>query len=166
MDNLTSNNKIIIGIAIVVIIIAGLWFMTRQAAAPSIEKSDTTMEDTSKDTGAIDLNKVTSTTSDTESVAVSNQSAGETVTISSVTFTQPGWVAVRDSGGWTLGAKRFDAGTYTDATVTLLRATTAGENYQALLYIDDGDKMFDLDKEILVTRSDGSIAGATFTTTE
>ena len=78
------------------------------------------------------------------------------------TLVQVGWIAVRDSNGRTLGAGRLEAGTYANVEVPLLRATRAGERYQVLIYVDDGDRIFDLHEDILVTRPDGSVAGTTF----
>ena len=153
------NNKVLIGGVIVVLVVGGLWFMTREATPP-IDTTDTGAEDS--DTAPIDLTTVVSTTSDGESVSVSDQPAGDAIVVSNVTFTQSGWVTVRDDRGWTLGAGRFEPGTHTNVSVKLLRGTVAGERYQVLLYIDDGERQFELEKEILVTRSDGSIAGTTF----
>lgn len=96
-------------------------------------------------------------------VSVSDQPAGSFVTIASATLPQTGWVAVRDAAGKTLGAKRLDAGTAEAVQVPLLRNTVTGEKYQVLLYTDDGDKTFDLHKDTLVTNSDGTVAGASFT---
>jgi hypothetical protein len=98
-----------------------------------------------------------------EAVSVGDQPAGSYVMVKSVTLPQMGWVAVRDSSGRTLGAARFEAGTYSAVQVPLLRNTVSGEHYQVLLYIDDGDKVFDLHKDTLVMNADGSVAGTTFT---
>jgi len=73
-----------------------------------------------------------------------------------------GWIAVRDSNGRTLGAGRFEAGTHSNVEVPLLRTTLTGQSYQVLIYVDDGDRVFDLHSDILVTRSDGSVAGDVF----
>lgn len=97
-----------------------------------------------------------------EAVSVANQASGTEVAVSSVTLSQPGWVAVRDSGGRTLGAAWFDAGTHADVSVPLLRGTESGQNYQVLMYADDGDHQFDFHTDILITNADGSVAGTTF----
>lgn len=97
-----------------------------------------------------------------EAIDVADQAAGMNVTVASATIVQTGWVAVRDSNGRTLGAGRFEAGRHENAQVPLLRSTEAGQSYQVLIYVDDGDRTFDLRKDILVTKSDGAVAGDTF----
>ena len=97
-----------------------------------------------------------------ESVSIANQAAGMEVAVASVTLSQPGWIAVRDSNGRTLGAAWFDTGTHTAVSVPLLRETTSGGSYQALLYVDNGDHQFDLSADTLITNSDGSVPGTTF----
>ena len=96
-------------------------------------------------------------------MTVADQPAGSVVKIASLTLSQLGWVAIRDSKGWVLGAGRFEAGTSSNVEVVLLRNTVAGEKYQVLLYSDDGDKQYDLHKDSLVMNADASVAGATFT---
>jgi len=97
-----------------------------------------------------------------ESIQVADQSAGMEVKVSSLSLSEMGWVGVRDNEGRVLGAGRFDAGSFKDVTISLLRATVAGDSYQALLYVDDGDKAFDLQKDILITGSNGGVAGTNF----
>ncbi|PIR82220.1 hypothetical protein COU20_03625 [Candidatus Kaiserbacteria bacterium CG10_big_fil_rev_8_21_14_0_10_59_10] len=86
------------------------------------------------------------------SIAVSDQLAGRSVTVQSVTLTETGWIAVRERAvegrpGNVLGAARRDAGVYEEVSVTLLRATEAGGSYEVVVYRDDGDRVFDMKKD-------------------
>ena len=78
-----------------------------------------------------------------------------------------GWVAVREDRdgvfGNILGAQYLPAGTYTNVTVDLLRGTEPGKIYYAVLYKDDGDKVFDYEKDSIV-QSENSTIFATFHT--
>ena len=123
------------------------------------------------DTSAV-KNDSTTASPDTRSVTMSGQAvtvvdqpAGSIVKVASVTLPDIGWVAVRDNNGRVLGARRFEAGTNENVEVILLRNTVAGEKYQVLLYVDDGDKAYDLHKDSLVMNADASVAGTTFTAT-
>ena len=105
-------------------------------------------------------------------VAISNQSAGATVTVDSVTVPPPGvWVAVREvlNGnqlGNVLGAARV-GGPRTNITVPLLRATIPGETYAVELYRDNGDNAFDLSTDsVYVDFDTGSRVVAYFQTTD
>ena len=84
------------------------------------------------------------------------------VAVASATLSDEGWIAVRDSEGKTLGAALFAPGTYENVSVPLLRATSAGETYQVLIYFDDGTKTFNLHTETIVLNPDGTVAGTTF----
>lgn len=161
MNKLSRNNWILIGIVAVALIGGGWWLMGSDVDTEN--ENDDEEESAETNSSPIDVSPGSSTISNDESVSVSDQPARETVAVSSAKFTESGWIAIRDDRGWTLGATRFVAGTHSNVAVQLLRGTTAGERYQVLLYIDDGDGAFDLEKEILVTRSDGSVSGATFT---
>ena len=162
-DKTNTSNIIFIGIAVVVLVAGGWWLLTRDLAVDgtsgdAVEETNTEAIDISAET----ITPPSTTTSDGEAISVASQSAGASVTISSVTLTEMGWVAVRDDRGWTLGAARLDARTHENIAVELLRATESGQRYQVLLYHDDGDREFDLKKESLITHSDGTVAGVMF----
>ena len=96
-----------------------------------------------------------------EAVTVADQKAGYSVDISDMTVARKSWVAIKDPEGSILGAGLFAPGT-TSGTVSLLRATEAGKRYEAVIYVDDGDKAFELHKDMLVTGADGTPVSAAF----
>lgn len=165
--------QVIIGVLVLIIIIGGWLMFAGKASAPATESDQ--MASSSDMTGAVSSG--TDTTGQTSSsgatyttmpagsdaVSVVDQSAGSNVAVKSVSLEAAGWVAVRDASGKTLGAAWFPAGTQMNVSVSLLRATVAGQRYQVLLYADNGDKQFDLHTDTLLTQSDGSVAGTTFT---
>ncbi|KKW19514.1 MAG: hypothetical protein UY61_C0055G0003 [Candidatus Adlerbacteria bacterium GW2011_GWC1_50_9] len=163
-DKTSTSNLIFIGIVVVVLVAGGWWLLTRDSAVDDATGGNVA-EDTNMDAADVSTETIappSTTTSDGETISVASQSAGNSVTISSVTLTEMGWIAVRDDRGWTLGAARLDAGTHENIVVELLRATESGQRYQVLLYHDDGDREFDLKKESLITHSDGTVAGVMF----
>lgn len=160
----------IIGVLAVLVVFLGWWIISHPSAGEAEMNDDTQMSDSSSSSGIMDDNMSSGSSSPAptmtgsgEAVSVASQAAGVNVTVSSLTLAQPGWVAVRDSSGRTLGAAWFDAGTHTGVSVPLLRSTEAGQSYQVLLYADSGnDHQFDLHSDVLITNSDGSVAGTTF----
>lgn len=175
MDTIQNEQRawIIGGIVIAIIIILLGWLIMRQHSYPTGMNSNgtaTTSGATTTTTGASTTTTVpkapsqvtTSTaTSDGESVAVADQAAGNTVALSSVHLTKRSWVAIEDSRKWTLGAKRLEASD-TEGTVPLLRNTTAGETYTAVIYADNGDGVFDIHADTMLLGSDGNPVSATF----
>jgi cytoskeletal protein RodZ len=171
--------QIIIAILVIVILVGGLIAFRRPQQVSSTDLSVSATSSVSTNEGA-DLSQAASTTDEAgssqagesstgnvapaagESVSVADQPAGMSVSVGSVTLNQSTWIAIRDSEGRTLGAALFPAGSQTDVSVPLLRATTAGESYQALLYVDDGDKQFDLHKDAIVTGESGNVVGSAF----
>jgi hypothetical protein len=170
-----TGNRIVAGIVLALVFMGGWWLIARNASAP-ISDAGLNTETTTPDGTIADSGKDTTTgtvlgpiADDTPIIAGSNESldvvdqpAGMSVKVRSANLVQMGWIAVRDSNGRTLGAGRFGPGMHTDVEVPLLRGTEAGQSYQALIYVDDGDREFDLRKDILVTGSDGSVAGDVF----
>ncbi|MCI0619832.1 hypothetical protein L0Y40_02235 [Candidatus Wolfebacteria bacterium] len=90
-------------------------------------------------------------------VLVKDQPAGESVFLSRVGLSVPGWVAIQEDSdgepGNILGAQRFDAGVY-QGTVKLLRQTEVGERYHATLWRDNGDKLFNFETDTLLTSAE------------
>jgi hypothetical protein len=84
-------------------------------------------------------------------VEVSDQAAGDSVSLASVTVPPPGvWVAIRDVNGSELGnvlGAALAGGPRSGFVVPLLRATEPGKTYAVEFYRDDGDDAFDLEKD-------------------
>jgi hypothetical protein len=105
-------------------------------------------------------------------VAVSNQPAGVSVLVDSVTVPPPGvWVAIQDvnedgSLGNVLGAALVGH-PESNVTVALLRNTIPGQQYAVVLYRDDGDGQFNLANDSLYVDFDtGQPVEMTFKTTD
>lgn len=102
-------------------------------------------------------------------ILVNDQAAGAAVSIAMVTLASDGWVAIHEDRGGKpgaiLGAQRFNAGTKQSGTVELLRPTVAGGVFYAMLHADDGDKMFDVKKDMPLTDPQGSAIMMRFTAT-
>jgi len=164
--NTFNTNVIIGGIIVIVVLVAGWWLTTKPAGEGSMATSTATdTSNTGSNTGSSSTTGANpSTIASGEAVTVRNQAAGDSVAVESVTLNQMGWVAIRDEDGRVLGAARFDAGTHANVSVPLLRGTVASSSYQVLLYVDDGDKEYDLHKDILITGAGGGVAGTTFKT--
>lgn len=96
----------------------------------------------------------------TNAVAVEDQLAGNTVEVTMVTLSAAGWVVIHEDNngvpGRVLGAHRYDPGLYL-AEVELLRDTEVGNTYYAMLHTDDGDKQFDLSKDLPMLGADGKV---------
>ena len=126
--------------------------------ATSTAPTTTETANSSPTTGDTESTPITATG---ETLTASDQYAGMTVKVADVTITKPTWVAIKDTNSRVLGARRVDVST-DGTTVSLLRATVAGEVYQAIMYIDDGDKAFDLHKDMLVVGSENAPVSSTF----
>jgi len=102
------------------------------------------------------------------SVTIDDQPAGATVSITRVSLSSPGWVAIHETAGGEptniLGAARFDEGV-SERTVTLLRGTEAGLLYIARLYQDNDDRAFNPDTDPLLVDDKGRAIEDSFVTT-
>lgn len=99
-------------------------------------------------------------TSDTASalLAVEEQNAGTSVTVTGLSPAEPLWVVIYDDNegkaGNALGAKLVGKGD-TTATVHLLRSTASGKTYLAGLQRDNGDRIFSLRSDAQMTNEQG-----------
>ena len=168
-NNIVRNWLSGIGVALVVLVAITYVIHRKDAVTPVIAANDTATTTDSSVTNASGSTPIASaatvagvtTAAAGEAVSVADQAAGDSVAISSMTLTKKSWVAVKDADGRILGAGFFQA-TATSGTVPLLRATKAGERYEVVIYVDDGDHTFDFHKDMLVTSADGSPVGAAF----
>ena len=170
------------GVLAAAVVIGGSWWVSSHKVSPVVQGVTSTTTVVAADTanaggGAVKggaaqagaaaaavggaSHELKSVTSSGETVTVKDQAGGMVVMLDSVHVTQPSWITIKDIKGWALGAKRFDASAES-VTVPLLRATLAGDTYQAVIYVDDGDNAFDLHKDALVTDSTGAPVASTF----
>jgi hypothetical protein len=105
---------------------------------------------------------VLQTASGVGSVVVSDQVEGDTVTVSSVSIGEDGWIAVRDARdnglGNILGATYVTEGDYVNKEVKLLRNTESGELYEVILFSDNGDREFNHLVDAVIQKDDVTIA--------
>lgn len=162
--------QISIGVLVLIVLVGGWWAFDKKGLSMKdrvSSGSEMVQQGSNTTDGAVDTKQSVAAASSVEvsgdAVSVQDQSAGNTVSVASATVPQTGWVAVRDGNGRVLGAARLEAGSHMSVQVELLRATESGGRYQVLLYVDDGDKAFDIHKDTLIMNADGSVSGAAFT---
>jgi len=160
----------IIGAVVLVVVVVGGWWMIKNSkpssavvgdnAAVIEEGAGDNMVDVEAMAGkegatpvapapASETMTVTTVAKGDETVSVQDQAAGGKVAVASMKLSAASWVAIVD-GGRVLGAAWYPSYA-TTGSVELLRDTVAGKTYQAVLYVDDGDKKFDMHKDMLVS---------------
>lgn len=149
------------------VVLATAWFYGH-TTKPTI--NDATHQGSSEATSSAVQNSQPTPVDISGALSVSNQSAGSSVLIESVTVPPPGvWVAVREIDGGTLGnilgAVRAK-GPRSAFMVPLLRNTKPGTTYAVELYRDNGDELFNAgsDSTYVDFSSDNPVI-AYFTTT-
>lgn len=158
------------GFAAGVIIMGFIWIaMTSHTAKVAVSDTGTSTDSsiiasTSKrvttPNNAVAVNE-TSTTASGETISTVDQSAGIIAYISSVTVMHTTWIAIKDTNGRILGAHRIET-SGTNVAVNLLRAMVKGQTYQAVLYVDNGDKAFSSKTDTLVVGSERAPVASTF----
>lgn len=93
-------------------------------------------------------------------VVMSDQFPGNVVYLSSVQLAKPGFVVIhKDNAGQpgdVIGSTYFAAG-INPGKITLTTSTVEGGVYYAMLHTDDGDKVFDIAKDLPLKDSKGNI---------
>lgn len=163
-----TRNWIIGGVIVIILLVLAWWLFTKPQGLHLGSSATTTATTTgSTTTGTVGSTSSTTsgagtvtTTLNGESVQVDDQAAGNSVTVAKMNVTKSTWLAVRDATH-VLGARRFEPGV-TSGTIPLLRSTTKGQTYTIVMYVDDGDKAFDMHKDSLITNSGGAPVGDMF----
>lgn len=167
----TTTNWIIAGLVALAVIIGGGWLIARERSNASTSgMASSTVETSTETTGSTKgSNQNTSVSTDKvasasgETVTVLDQPAGDRVIVADVTLSKPSWVVIRDTNKWALGAAWFPASAKS-VDVPLLRKTVPGHTYEAVIYVDDGDKQFAVHGgDMMVTGSEGAPVSSTFT---
>ena len=134
---------VIVIIAIIIIGIMVFGGKSTQSPGDMTDGTDTTM-------GSNELNRV----------VMSDQFPGNVVYLSSVQLAKPGWVVIhKDNAGQpgdVIGSTYFAAG-INPGKITLTAATVEGGVYYAMLHNDDGDKAFDITKDLPLKDSKGNV---------
>lgn len=170
-----GNNKVAIGVIGLILGLVLGWLIGRDAVvvnAPDRNAEETANQETSM---MVDVNgsqiqdalfKESMMSHESDSaILVNDQGAGSVATVASVETDVPAWVTVREDMngvvGNILGASRVDAGSSNNIVINLLRPTEAGKTYRVVLFMDDGDRMFDHTKDAPII-SDGVLVSQPF----
>ncbi len=143
------------GLIIGAAVVGGAWYFAPSDSSSPDDESSTTAQDDSFNQGVTSVTttpRVTTTANQNgEALVVTNQVAGNTVFVDSATLTGVSWVVVRTAdGARILGAARLaDSGF--EIPVSLLAPTVAGQQYEVVIFIDDGDLAFDHRLDALVS---------------
>lgn len=137
-SNKDYSNHIVGGTILIIVILVGIFFATQNRSTSAVVGQEPNEE-------------AGSTSGTLGTLAAADQAAGESVAVTGMSVTSDSWIAVREAdGSRVLGAARVAAGTES-VTVPLLRATAAGTGYEVVIYTDDGDRAFDMKKDMLVS---------------
>lgn len=104
-----------------------------------------------------------------DAIAVTDYSAGETVTVAMVVLSKPGYVVVHADTDGAPGAVvgnsvYLPAGESSNVVVSLSRVSVGGEVLYAMLHTDDGDRIYDFPGDDLPTKDEeGNVVLMKFT---
>jgi hypothetical protein len=180
--NKTTTNWIIAGLVALVVIIGGGWLIARERSG-SMAGTQTASTTASVETATVSKDSTGTSKTNTkasqaasaaaaapdmtasasgETVSVSDQAAGSKVMVADVSVVRPTWVAVRDTRKWYPGAVLV-SGNKTNVEIPLLRPTVAGETYEVVLFVDNGDGKFSIHNgDMLVAGTAGAPVSSTF----
>lgn len=151
---------------IIGVLISSLWSFSEKDTASSKNLT----EATEKNTTALETPEVQtqpSAVSKNDILVIEDQPAGLSVIVAHVNVENENWVVIHEDRmglpGNALGAARFVDGT-TSGTIELLRGTSPGQYYHGLVYKDDGDKIFSVERDIPLRDESGNPIASKFKT--
>jgi len=172
MNESESKTNWIIAVIVAFIIGLGLgWMMWGGNADTGSEEMEGAKKDNKwvVDTSGVDdemmkedgMEEDRTAMSKTSTLSTDNQKAGTAVIIKSANLEFPSWIAVREDidgeFGNILGAQYLPEGVYQDVDVELLRGIIPSGVYHAVIYADDGDRVFNYKKDNLLSNEVGII---------
>lgn len=115
---------------------------------------------TTSTTDDTDTSAAMTNSKDTNRVVISDQFPGNIVYISSVQLAQPGFIVIHKDNAGTpgdvIGYQYFDKG-INPGKITLTSPTVEGGIYYAMLHSDNGDKKFDITKDLPLKDASGNV---------
>ena len=148
------------------VLISSLWAKT---GTNTIESMNAAPKEAGVDekTQAVVSEEVSVKTTSGSALVINEQSAGFSVMVASAEVADTSWVVIHEDRGGVpgnaLGAARFINGT-TSGTIELLRGTLSGHTYHGIVYKDDGDKIFSMERDVPLRDESGNPIGVTFKT--
>jgi len=143
--------------------IGWFWFGKQEGSVAEVKEAGNTVLEGTQEKSGVNLegspkeNKAQAVSGE-DSISVKSQAAGNKVSIEKVTMREDGWVAIQDNNdgelGNILGAQWWPAGE-DSGEIDLLRDTESEKGYFAVIYVDNGDKLFSKAEDELVTGTDG-----------
>lgn len=173
MNNMSSNQKMLLSfVAGLIVGVGGAWLWLERGGNSLLEsspKDGETAQSEEMEEGTVPEGAGVAGVSGSAAegipatgetaVTVADQPAGAVVVVTNVMLPQGGWVVVHEeqngAPSWVLGARRFPAGVTAMGEVELLRGTTAGGTYYAMLHADNGNGTFDLSDDKPLLGEDG-----------
>ncbi len=161
----TNSNTRIIKLLVAIAILGGLtWFLVSGQKATAPDTTDNTsgtntQSNTDGNNSTSGQTPATNTPAGNNIVVVSTQTAGtKTVTVDNVNLSKPGFIVIKilqpgpdTSNDIILGASKIlSAGSKQDLEIPVNTKLNSTVEYTAHIYLDDGDKKFDINKDTFV----------------
>jgi hypothetical protein len=154
------NQKIIIAVVAAVVLIGGVYLYTnnRKAVAPETNTNVAINPETNLPEGDVpnDSPESNPTIPTTDTIAVSTQLAGDSVTIDNVFLSQPGFITIHEvtskgQAGNIIGTSGL-LGVGPKQDLDIRAMLNAGAKYIAMVRVDNGDKKFNAQQDVAVVK--------------
>ena len=135
--------------------------------AVGIDSTETVSDTSDQEIGTVDATPEQPSQVSGDAYTASDQDAGMKVIVRDLRIEGTSWLVVHElradgTRGNALGAGLFSEGNAAFGEVPLLRGTEAGKRYAVLVYGDDGDRQFDLKKDIVKKNAAGEVISVSF----
>jgi len=162
-----GGNKRWIFALIFVVIVVSFFLFNSQEEEPLVNKNETEEktinEIKTKVTGSGDTK-----TAGVYSLKIVEQEAGDKINIAAASFPEDSWVVIYSDDNNQpkniISAYRFSQGEVSDWKMPLITNLEPATQYHAVIHGEDGDRLFDYNKDIQLFDEDGNLLYASFKT--